>query len=177
MSPFYITTALPFGYLLTYGALLGLAALGVRWAAAGIRRRRPRRTAVGAALAVFAGYVLWVNQTEGEALDLSPRGAGPGQLAGRWAGAGGATLELSAAGTWRCTGGGECAEVGRAGTWVRDGDFDIALRPAGAPGEARYRVVRFRGRLRLAHPIDGDPDEWDGALPFEQVALNSRTDG
>ena len=170
MSPFYITTALPFGYLLAYGALLGLAALGLRLLVAGTRRRRPGRVVVGAALAAFAGYVLWVNQTEGGALDLNPRVTATGQLAGRWAGTGGAALELSAAGAFRCTGGGECAEVGRAGTWVRDGDFGVALRPTGAPGEARYRVVRFRGRLRLAHPIDGDPDLWDGALPFERVA-------
>ena len=67
-------------------------------------------------------------------------------------------------------GAGECSALGRAGTWAREADYNVALRPTIADAPVRYRVVRYHGRLRLAHPIDDDPDLWDGELPFERVA-------
>ena len=170
MNPLVVRTAFPFGYLLAFGALLGLGVLGLALLAAGARRRRPGWALVGALATAFAGYVFWVNVSEGDALDLSPPITAPGQLAGRWAGTGGAALELTADGAYRCAGGGECEALGRAGTWARQADNNVAFRPVTAGPAIRYRVVRYHGRLRLAHPFEEDPDLWDGELPFERVA-------
>lgn len=179
MSPFVIRTAVPFGYLIAYGALLGLGVLGLVWLVGGVRRRRAGRALFGALAAGVAGYVLWVNEAEGRALDLNPSLGAPEQLVGAWRGDADAVLTLAADGAYRCAGAGECRALGRVGTWARAGDFDVALRPAAAGGAgasgrvARYRVVAYRGRLRLAHPIDDDPDSWDGALLFAHESADS----
>jgi hypothetical protein len=108
MYPFVIRTAIPFGYLLAYGFLVGLVVVGIGLFATGIRRRTAKLAVVGALALGCAGYVVAVNIAEDDALDMNPSYGGGAALAGRWVGNDRTTLVLAPNGTYRCTGKGEC---------------------------------------------------------------------
>jgi hypothetical protein len=171
MSPLVIRTAAPFGYAVFLLALLGIGAAGVALLITAVRSGRRWRGAAGVLLLFGAAYTFWVNYSAEEDLDLNPHITAPAQLVGRWVD-GAATLVLHADGSYQCEGRAACVAIGAAGTWEHAGDFDLVFRQAdggGAHAPVRYRVVSYRGRLRLTHPIDEDPDMWDGKLLFEHV--------
>lgn len=171
MSQLVVRTAAPFGYAVFFLVLLGIGAAGVMLLATAVRSGKRWLGAAGVLLVFGTAYTVWVNYSAEEDLDLNPRITAPAQLVGRWVD-GTATLVLHADGSYQCEGRGACVAVGAGGTWEHASDFDLVFRQAdsgGAPAPVRFRVVSYRGRLRLAHPIDEDPDSWDGKLLFEHV--------
>lgn len=171
MNPFVIRTAVPFGYLLAYGFLLGLVVVGIGLFATGIRRRTAKLAAVGALALGCAGYVVAVNIAEDDALDMNPSYGSGAALAGRWVGNDRTTLVLAPNGTYRCTGKGECLTLTSAGAWQAiSGSHEVEFRSSSSSSSSLvYSIVSYRGHLRLAHLIE-DPDIWDGEMPFEYVA-------
>src|SRR4051812_18563645 len=167
MNPLVIRTAFPLGYLFAGIVLLALAAGGLVLVVQGIRRNRGRRVALGAAIMLFVAYVVWVNNQADQSLELNPVVTAQ-SLSGRWVNRDAALL-LRPAGRYECTGPSPCVGLGSAGAWSRQGDFDVRLEPdhpattaAGSVAGVRYRVVSYDGELRLASPIDHEPDVWDG---------------
>jgi hypothetical protein len=105
-----------------------------------------------------------VNVAAARNLDFNPAIRRTADVSGRWVGSA-ATLELRPDGSFACTGAG-CAPVTSTGRWNLDG-FAVVLTGGNAP--RRYRVLSYRGQLRLAREFE-DPDTWDGRLLFERVA-------
>jgi hypothetical protein len=165
MNPFVIRTAAPFGYLFVGLVLLSVGLLGLALLARGLWRRRYRQAGFGLCVGLFVAYVLWVNVAEGNALELNPQ-VSAATLSGRWM-HGDAVLVLRSNGRYECRGAAECESVGVLGSWTYK-DYDVTLVSTHSStaqdflAGARYRVVSYNGALRLASPIDDDPDMWDG---------------
>jgi hypothetical protein len=75
MSFFVIRTAVPFGYLVIYLGLLGVAVFGLVQVWRGVRARPLRRGRALAGVALLAGVTLIIaaNSAYDAALDLNPR--------------------------------------------------------------------------------------------------------
>jgi len=168
MNPLVIRTAAPFGYLVVFAALFAAGFIGLCLVVFGLLSRRSSSVTGGAALTFFIAYVFWVNIAVDRDLDLNPRVAGMEALSGTWV-YGSAVLDLTSDGNYRCRGGGERLRLGDHGVWVIVENTDIAFRSTATGPGPRYRIVSYRRHLRLAHPIDDDPDLWDGVLLFEQT--------
>ena len=165
MRFFVIRTALPFGYLLVYVTLLGVAVVGLVQIWRGIRSRplQRGRALAGVVLVAAVTLVVAANQAYSAALDLNPRTTTK-DLVGEWRD-GRAVLVLLPDGRFTCGGGGECDLLGSAGTWLKRDDYELEFREQ--PDAAMFRrVVRYQGRYRLTELAD-DPDLWDGRLTFE----------
>jgi hypothetical protein len=162
MSPLVFDTAVPFGYLLFYGALAITGVGAVVLFGVGLRRRR--YVLAGTALLFLAAVAatIWSNVAADRDLDLNPFVRTDSALVGVWRD-GASTLDLRADHTFLCTGA-ACQDLLGSGTWARAGDFNMTFR-AMTTEERRRRFVRYRDRLRLTTVID-DPDSWDGSLTF-----------
>jgi len=175
MSPFVVITAIPFGYLVFYLGLLALFLGGVAGLVVALwhQPRRPWVALTGALGAVFALAVFGINVEADAALDLNPSIPSDSALLGTWRSRH-ATLTLSPDGSYHCSAQAACGRLGVTGRWQRSEEFDVRL--VGAQDSVLYRVVRYRGILRLTEEME-DPDMWDGRFLFEHVALSNRDDG
>ena len=165
MNPLVFRTAIPFGYLFFFGALLGVMVLGIGLAVTGWRKTPMvgLRIAVGLGLFVFGAVVLWINVSAEDSLDLNPS-VTSASLTGEWMDKE-AGMALLADGRYECKGERDCVSLGNHGTWSLKDDFDLEF-VSTDKRKVQRRVVRYRGKLRLSTQL-GDPDAWDGKKTFE----------
>ncbi|MEP6621479.1 MAG: hypothetical protein ABJE47_19285 [bacterium] len=150
-------------------ALLALGALGATLAPGGLRnpRRIAQRLVAGSVLVGAALSLLWPQITGHRTMELDPAIDDVGQLAGKWRD-GADTLSLNTDGTYSCHGS-RCNGFGPQGTWTRAADGAIVVRSRDGH-DVPWRVVRYRGRLRLAMLPDRSAGAtWDAQLSFEHL--------
>lgn len=166
---FVFRTAFPLGYLVFALLVLCAAVFGAVQIWRGFRARRfnGARTLIGIALLLLAGLVTVANWAPDDSIEFNPM-VTVADLEGVWKD-GRAVLELSAKGTYSCSGSGSCTKLGAAGEWTRDGDFLLRFTRSDDRRVLVQRVVRREKDLRLTNEAP-DPDMWDGVLTFRHRA-------
>jgi hypothetical protein len=159
-------TAFPFGYLIFYGFLMGVAVLGV---ALIIMSRIFDRKCSGGMIAgmVMVGAVvaiIGVNAVFDGAMEWNTA-ASRKELVGLWH-YGETDLTLRSDGTFLYDEDRFTDEKSVAGTWALS-DWNLRLVDDSLMSR-QFRVVRYFGRYRLMWAPIGDPDTWDDDLGFDR---------
>ena len=158
-------------FAVALGILVALALFGASLAPRGRRPATERgQIATWTAAGILAGVAIaigWTAVSARQAVDLHPRIGSTADLVGEWRD-GIDTLTFRGDGTYECRGS-WCTGVSPRGTWQRSGNDGIAVQWSDGH-RVEWRVVRYRGRYRLALlPSDDDTKQWDGRLFFERV--------